>query len=364
MKKLLIFVLASFAIISCSSQSQTAEQERIEGPFLILSTPYYEDGTVNYDNLVKEACFAAEWDIPGVIWPQSNDAIDMLTVEERIEGMKALVNEWKNNPKKTVLTLGVNGDDTAEMLHFAREAERLAEESGVEIALAARPPYYGKSEADILEYYEALATVAKRPVIIQTYVNRACPTPSVELLANLAKKYPDIYGWIKEESNDLEANDRQQGEIAAKPATKTVFSAWGGWMWLYQRRQIGTAGLISEKIAYSPIISLVWKQMKKGDKERCLTEAFAMYRLVIDQRFIKHDSLRGYALYYLMRLGIFDNMLSREHSISADGPANTFTRENKGKWVLNEYKITPMQQAELDKCYDDMMVFVKRNYNK
>ena len=81
MKKLLIFVLASFAIISCSSQSQTAEQERIEGPFLILSTPYYEDGTVNYDNLVKEACFAAEWDIPGVIWPQSNDAIDMITVE-------------------------------------------------------------------------------------------------------------------------------------------------------------------------------------------------------------------------------------------------------------------------------------------
>ena len=364
MKKLLILVLASFAILSCSSQSQPIEQERIEGPFLILSTPYYEDGTVNYDNLVKEARFVAEWDIPGVIWPQSNDAIDMLTVEERIEGMKALVNEWKNNPKKTVLTLGVNGDDTAEMLLFAREAERLAEESGVDIALAARPPYYGDSEADIEAYYDALATVAKRPVIIQTYVNKACPTPSVELLTNLAKKYPGIYGWIKEESNDLEANDRQQKELAEKPAIKTVFSAWGGWQWLYQRRQIGTAGLISEKIPYAPIISLVWKQMKKGDNESCLTEAFAMYRLMIDQRFIMHDTLRGYALHYLVRLGIFDNMLSREHAIPADAPAKTFTRENKGKWVLKEYEITPMQLAELDECYDDMMKFVERNYNK
>ena len=364
MQKLLILVLASFAIISCSSQSQTAEQERIEGPFIILSTPYYENGAVNYDNLIKEACFAAEWDIPGVIWPQSNDAIDLLTVEERIEGMKALVNEWKNNPKKTVLTLGVNGDDTEEMLLFAREAERLAEESGVDIALAARPPYYGKSEADIQEYYEALATIAKRPVIIQTYVNRACPTPSVELLANLAKKYPDIYGWIKEESNDLEANDRQQAELSEKPAVKTVFSAWGGWQWLYQRRQIGTAGLISEKVAYAPIISLVWKQMKKGDKESCLTEAFAMYRLMIDQRFIKHDSLRGYALYYLMRLGIFDNTLSRAYAVKEDAVTKTHSREDKGKWVLEEYKITPMQQAELDKCYDDMMKFVERNYNK
>ena len=63
-------------------------------------------------------------------------------------------------------------------------------------------------------------------------------------------------------------------------------------------------------------------------------------------------------------LGIFDNMLSREHAIPADAPAKTFTRENKGKWVLKEYEITPMQLAELDECYDDMMKFVERNYNK
>ena len=117
MKKVLF--LALLAIVSCTQQPQTAQQERIEGPFLILSTPYNEDGSVNYENLVKEACFAAEWDTPGVIWPQSNDAIDLLTVEERLAGMKALVQEWKNNPKKTVLTLGVNGDDIAEMMFFA-----------------------------------------------------------------------------------------------------------------------------------------------------------------------------------------------------------------------------------------------------
>ena len=158
MKKLL-FILA-IAVASCAAPA--VEQERaIEGPFLILSTPYNEDGSVNYENLVKEACFAAEWDTPGVIWPQSNDAIDLLTVEERLAGMEALVNEWKNNPKKTVLTLGVNGDDTEQMLLFASEAERMAEESGVDFILAARPPYYGKTEEDIKAYYDALAAVAK-----------------------------------------------------------------------------------------------------------------------------------------------------------------------------------------------------------
>ena len=367
MRRKLFFVLIAFGLVSCASQSseQVCEQtERIEGPFLILSTPYNEDGSVNYENLVKEACFAAEWDTPGVIWPQSNDAIDLLTVEERLSGMKALVQEWKNNPKETVLTLGINGDDIAEMMFFAREAEKMATESGVDLVFAARPPYYGKTEADIREYYDSLATVAKRPVIIQTYVNEDCPAPSAELLISLAQTYPDVYGWIKEESNKLEANDRQQAELEGKPAVKTVFSAWGGWQWLYQRRQIGTAGLISEKIAYAPITSLVWQEMKKGENETCLTEAFAMYRLMIDQRFVVHDSLRGYGLYYLMRLGVFDNMLSRSYVVQPAVPNGSLAPEDKCKWELTEFELTDMQKAELDKCYDDMMKFVERNYKR
>ena len=360
--KRLLFIL-SIAAASCAAP-EVGKEQAIEGPFLILSTPYNEDGSVNYENLVKEACFAAEWDTPGVIWPQSNDAIDLLTVEERLAGMEALVNEWKNNPKKTVLTLGVNGDDTEQMLLFAREAERMAEESGVDFILAARPPYYGKTEEDIKAYYDALAAVAKRPVIIQTFVNMDCPAPSAELLISLAQTYPDVYGWIKEESNDLEANDRQKAELAGKPAIKTVFSAWGGWQWLYQRRQIGTAGLVSEKIAYAPITSLIWQQMQMGDKETCLTEAYAIYRLLMDQRFVIHDTLRGYALYYLMRQGVFDNTLSRSYTVKPAVPNGLLSPEDKCKWTLTEYELSDMQKAELDKCYDDMLKFVNKNYKR
>ena len=361
MKRLLFLLL--IAVASCAVPAP--EQGRvIEGPFLILSTPYNEDGSVNYDNLVKEACFAAEWNTPGVIWPQSNDAIDLLTVEERLAGMEALVNEWKTNPKKTILTLGVNGDDIEEMLILARGAEKLAEESGVDFILAARPPYYGQTEQDLQDYYDALATVAKRPVIIQTYVNETCPAPSPAMLIGLAEKYPEIYGWIKEESNNLEANDRQMAELAGKPAIKTVFSAWGGWQWLYQRRQIGTAGLISEKVAYAPIASLVWQQMQMGDKETCLTEAYALYRLLMDQRFVIHDTLRGYALYYLMRQGVFDNMLSRSYVVKPDVPNGLLSPEDKCKWTLTEFELSDMQKAELDKCYDDMLEFVNKNYRR
>ncbi len=360
MKKAIFFIVIVFAFISCGRRQ--APSERIEGPFLILSTPYFADGAVDYASLVEEARFAASWDTPGIIWPQSNDAVDLLTREEKFAGMAALVKAWAEKPCGTVLTLGVNGDDTADMMVYAREAERLAEESGVDIALCARPPYYGMDEAAQQEYFDSLASIAKHPVIIQTYVNEAAPVMSVDFLVALAKKYPDTYGWIKEESNHLEANARQQGELAAKPYIKTVFSAWGGWQWLYQRRQIGTAGLISEKIAYAPITSCVWQAMKEDRED--LTEAYAMYRLMIDQRFLKTDALRGYALHYLVRLGIFENMVSRVPAVQADGPSKTWTPGTKGLWKLHEVELTPMQTAELDRCYDDMMAFVNKHYKR
>jgi len=354
MKKILLIFTAVLLAFNLSART-------IEGPFLILSTPYYEDGRVNYENLVKEARFAAEWNCGGVIWPQSNDAIDLLTKEERFAGMEALVKEWKKSPKKTILTLGVNADTTEEMLEYANEAERLAKEYGVDLILAARPPYYGKNEQDIKDYYDALSEVTKRPVIIQTFVNHTCPTPSTEFLLDLCKRHPENYGWFKEESNSLEANERQKIEISHKDLVKTVFSAWGGWQWLYQYRENGTRGLVTERVAYSPIICCVWEAMKNGDKGGYLTEAYAMYRLLIDQRFIEADSLRGYQLHYFMRLGIFDNMVSRVYVDNTEILSGNISPEDKKKWELSTFSMTESQQRELDKCYDDMMKFVKKH---
>jgi len=354
MKRLIISILA-FAL------SFFAGAERIEGPFLILSTPYFQDGSVNYEALVKEARFAAVWNTPGLVWPQANDAIDLLTKEERFAGMAALVREWQMNPKSTVLTLGVSGDDTEEKLEYAREAERLAEESGVPLILAVRPPYYGKTEAHQQEYFDALAGVAKRPVILQTYVNDACNIPSVDFLVSLAKKYPDIYGWIKEESNALSTNDRQREEVASKPAVKTVFSAWGGWQWLYQNRCNGSTGLLSERVAYAPITNFIWECMKNGDKDGHLTQAYALYRLLIDQRFLNYDGMRGYTLHYFVRMGIFDNMVSRVYAEKPDPRTNMYSRKDKSKWKLSDVALTDPQIEELDRCYDDMLKFVRDN---
>ena len=202
--------------------------------------------------------------------------------------------------------------------------------------------------------------MVSRPVIIQTHVNRTCLSPSVECILYLAETYPDIYGWVKEETNSLEANDRQRKEIVS-PYIKTVFSAWGGWQWLYQARRIGTRGLISERVAYAPIVNYIRQCIKNGDASGTLTQAYALYRLLIDQRNLESNSLRGYSLHLLERMGVFRNTVSRDYIEKIVTPAGTYPVGDKSIWKLVTYELPKPDADELDKCYDDMLDFIDKH---
>jgi len=337
-----------------------AGDPRLRGPFPIMTMAYHADGGVDYDSLVREARFVADSGCPGVIWCQSNDAVDLLTFEEKKRGYAALAEALQG--REIMLTLGCNGVDRAQMLREAAAVEEVAAKyPKTNIAIISRPPDTGKTLEDIRAYYEALAQVAKRPVIIQTWVNKTCPAPTVELLVELAKRHPAIYGYIKEESEGDKANDRMVAENKAKPAIHTVFSAWGGWQWLYQSRRCGSEGLITERCAYAPLLAYIWRQMEKGDPESRLTEAFAFYRLLIDQRGFPRGDMGGYALHYFKRLGIFTTTWRRQYKKAKVETQGTVAEgDDAHSWTLVDLKLSSAQIAELDRCYDDMQRYLAR----
>lgn len=69
---------------------RSADFPRFRGPFPILSTPYKTDGAVDFEVLARSARFMDWCESPGMIWPQSNDSIDLLTQDEKLEGMEVL----------------------------------------------------------------------------------------------------------------------------------------------------------------------------------------------------------------------------------------------------------------------------------
>ena len=258
-----------------------------------------------------------------------------------------------------MLAIGVNGTNTTEMLELAAEAEDVAaRHPRTKIALIARPPDDVRTERELEDAWAALGNVAKRPVIFQTFGTHETPTPSVGMMVRLAKKHPLQFGYIKEEAAGDEANERMIQENAARPFIKTVMSGWGGWQWLYQLRQCGSEGLITERCAYAPILADIWRAHLSSDRDGRLAQGYAMYRLLIDQRnFPGKRGLRGYNLYMLCKAGVFKNLVSREYKTLnvTDGGNFGVGRE----WRLSTLEIPDRQKEELDLLYADMMRFVR-----
>ena len=330
-----IVALALIAGVALSFCVKAAEPVR--GAYPILTTPYLADGMVDYDSLVKEAHWVDAAGVQGIIWPQSDDSVDLLTTDEKKRGMAALAERARNF--KARLCLGVQGRGTDEMLELARQGEKLAARHDSRIVFISRPGDDCRTQEDLERYYDALAEVAKRPVIIQTYNGDKCPAPTVELLVKLATRHPAIYGWIQEEVRDgFEANRRMKAELAAKPPLKTVFSAWGGWQWLYQARRLGSDGVISERAALAPMLAEIWRLMEAKDASVALDAAYAKYLLAINLMQTVPGELRGYQLVFFREKGVFKTTVSRVCVDKAKDPY---------KWKLDVLEVDEDVKAEI-----------------
>ena len=324
-----------------SSGAATADP-KIRGPFPILSTPFTASGAVDFDALANQARFVGWCGSPGMIWPQSGDAVDLLTTDEKLQGMEVLAKASRG--LRTALCLGVQGKDTAEMLMFAAHAEKLAPG-----AIISRPPDSGRTEDDLRQYWRALAAVAQRPVILQTTGGVAYrgPVPSVPLLIELAKEFPH-FGYVKEEAGPVIA--RTRALVAAKPPIRCVFSARGGLGWLYESR-LGTEGLITERAVYADVLTRIWELQQTGSDPTALRDAYSKFLLMTNlSETHPGGGLRGPHLYLWKKRGVFQTMVSRHY-----GPGNTIPATP----IFSELKLTEEDIAEIEFRFEALKPYLK-----
>lgn len=326
-----------------ASQPATADP-KIRGPFPILSTPFTESGAVDFDVLANQARFVDWGGCPGMIWPQSGDSVDLLTTDEKLRGMEVLAETSRG--LRTALCLGVQGKDTAEMLVFARHAEKLAP-----AAIISRPPDSGRTEDDMRQYWRALAAVAKRPVIIQTTGGVAYkgPVPSVALLIELAREFPH-FGYVKEEAGPIIA--RTKALVAARPPIRRVFSARGGLGWLYESH-LGTEGLITERAVYADLLTKIWELQQSRSDPAALRDAYAKFLLMTNLGdHLPGGGLRGFQLHLWKKRGVFKTMVSRHYGRGNAIPV---------KPIFSELQLTKEEIAEIEFRFEALKPYLKPN---
>ena len=327
--------------------------KEMRGPFPILSTPYFEDGSVDYEGFAREVDWVVRGGVPGAIWCQSNDAVDLLTAEEKYRGFEECAKAAEGRP--IVMTFGANGTNTAQMVEIAEEIERVAaRHPRAKIAVASRPPDDVRSQEDIEKAWDALAKVVRRPVIFQTYGTPDTPTPDVEVLVRLAKNHPEVFGYVKEEAAGYSAVERMEKLDAARPVIKTPFAGWGGWQWLIQLRHCGCEGLVTERAAFAPALAKMWRTFERGERGLELTKDYAMFRLLCDQRNFP-GGLRGYPLYFLEKAGVFKNRVSRAYVNNRVTEGGSFGTGHE--WKLTNVELDARQKKELDLLFGEMMAY-------
>ena len=319
---------------------RSSDFPRFRGPFPILSTPFTDSGAVDFATLARSARFVDWCESPGMIWPQSNDSIDLLTRDEKLEGMETLA-KTTAELKTAALCLGVQGTDTEDMLVYARHAKRLAP-----TAIISRPPDTAKTQDDLRRYWRALAEViTDQPVMIQTHGRRGAATPSTALLIELAKEFPN-FGYVKEESNPVIPRIRA---LLASPSIHSVFSARGAYGWLYESR-IGTEGLVTERSVYADVLAKIWKLMRSGSDPEMLKEMYGKLTFMFNLQNTHPGNLRGYSLHLLKMRGVFRNMISRQYGPGGSTPAEP---------IVQELSLSKDEIAEMEWRWNSLKPYLK-----
>ena len=306
----------------------------IRGPYPLLVTPWTEDAQLDTEILVRAAEYVAGCGVNGLIWPPASEVMGTLSAEEYEAGLRALA-EWAAGAASPRVVAVCPGHDSAEALERARTVQCIADETGACMGLLARMPDDAADQTAIEAHYRALAGVVRIPVVIQTFNDGKSPQPDTELLVRLARDYPAIYGYVKEESPGGKVNARM-AELLEHAEIHTVFSGFGGKAWMFQGTKIGSDGVVSQRPAYAGLFARVYALMKEGRQsdDPALADAYAKYLYMCnlgDTLAETDDAMRGPHLYVLQKLGVFRNRLTRD-----------------GNGILTDYAMSDAEKREVE----------------
>lgn len=290
--------LGEAAAVALARRSARAADNRMRGVFPILSTPYTETKSVDYEDLAREVDFLDRCGAHGMVWPQWGSEQEHLTKEEKLRGMEVLSNAAKG--KKPALVLGVQDPDPKVAFEFAEHAEKLAPD-----ALISMPPQSAGSVEDYRAYFRTMAKITRRPFFIQTSGGAQGVAPEVGLLVDLAEEFPN-FGYIKEEYPPV--IERIRTLLGKRPAIRSVMCGFNGRSLMYEMR-LGTDGTCPLACC-TDIFAQIWDLYQQGQELKS-RELYGKLVLILNLE----EVIRGTSQYLMKRRGVFKTTVSRRREV-------------------------------------------------
>ena len=207
-------------------------RKRLKGMGVALITPFKEDGSVDYDSLLRLVEYQVQNGIDFLCVLGTTAETPTLTAEEKRK-IKSLVIERVNG--RVPILLGVGSNCTQTVIDTIKNEDM----TGVDALLIAVPYYNKPSQEGIYQHYKAIAQSTKLPIVLYNVPGRTGVNMTAATTLRLAHDFDNIVA-IKEASGDISQMDEI---IKKKPANFDVISGDDGIT--FPLITLGAVGVIS-----------------------------------------------------------------------------------------------------------------------
>ncbi|WP_289074377.1 4-hydroxy-tetrahydrodipicolinate synthase [uncultured Bacteroides sp.] len=207
-------------------------RKRLKGMGVALITPFKEDGSVDYDSLLRLVEYQIQNGIDFLCVLGTTAETPTLTAEEKRK-IKSLVIERVNG--RVPILLGVGSNCTQTVIDTIKNDDM----TGVDALLIAVPYYNKPSQEGIYQHYKAIAQSTKLPIVLYNVPGRTGVNMTAATTLRLAHDFDNIVA-IKEASGDISQMDEI---IKKKPENFDVISGDDGIT--FPLITLGAVGVIS-----------------------------------------------------------------------------------------------------------------------
>ncbi|CAL2083720.1 4-hydroxy-tetrahydrodipicolinate synthase [Tenacibaculum sp. 190524A05c] len=169
--------------------------QKFIGTGVALVTPFFEDGSVDFDGLERLVNFQIDNGINYLVVLGTTGEPATLSKEEK-EAVKSKIIEVNNG--RLPLVLGIGGNNTAAVVDEIKNTDLTSFDAILSVS-----PYYNKpTQEGIYQHFKAVAESTDKPIILYNVPGRTSSNMSPEVVVRLANDFDNVIA-VKEAKGDM-----------------------------------------------------------------------------------------------------------------------------------------------------------------
>jgi 4-hydroxy-tetrahydrodipicolinate synthase len=273
------------------------------GVFPILSTPFDDQGNINFQDLTRQVDWNLEMGVHGIGIAMASE-IFKLSEHERDQVLSTVVKDVK---ERIPVVMNTGAEGTFLSIQYSKKAENLGAN-----ALMIRPPVLmGVHPLEVKNFFIQVAEKVNIPIFMQDQPDAQI---SPQMAISLSQEHENLC-YVKCETPPTVPRVKETIDLLPSNSQLVVFGGAGG-MFMLEEIKVGSVGTMPNG-SMSDVLVEIWNLWEKGDQinaEKKFSENANLLRLSMQSLGIANWLNK----YILVKKGVIKSSFPRSPSLKPD----------------------------------------------